>query len=192
MLDAIEAMRVSLGPGIVLSHVLQGLFHPARKVREVRLLSLRSLLLLPDTDSAITGVLDRLQLPPYGRARRPRRSLPLPRTQRRTQRLRARRTSLLSFSFLLNSMLTRFLAAEPPHVDLKEQARRRKEEGVTEEKLWLAVAVVFLVCIVHFETALSTLSGWRLSTESGKRLKEKGKRKHCFDLVSTSASHRFC
>ena len=37
MLDAIEAMRVALGPGIVLQHVLQGLFHPARKVREVRL-----------------------------------------------------------------------------------------------------------------------------------------------------------
>lgn len=35
MLDAIEAMRVALGPGVVLSHVLQGLFHPARKVREV-------------------------------------------------------------------------------------------------------------------------------------------------------------
>jgi len=35
MLDAIEAMRVALGPGIVLAHVLQGLWHPARKVREV-------------------------------------------------------------------------------------------------------------------------------------------------------------
>ncbi|GAA6005403.1 U2 snRNP complex subunit HSH155 [Rhodotorula paludigena] len=35
VLDAIEAMRVALGPGVVLSHVLQGLFHPARKVREV-------------------------------------------------------------------------------------------------------------------------------------------------------------
>ncbi|KAF9052360.1 ARM repeat-containing protein [Hymenopellis radicata] len=29
------AMRVTLGPGILLSYVLQGLFHPARKVREV-------------------------------------------------------------------------------------------------------------------------------------------------------------
>jgi len=28
-------MRVALGPGVVLAHVLQGLFHPARKVREV-------------------------------------------------------------------------------------------------------------------------------------------------------------
>lgn len=36
VLDAIEAMRVALGPGVVLSHVLQGLWHPARKVREVR------------------------------------------------------------------------------------------------------------------------------------------------------------
>ncbi|GAA5906600.1 hypothetical protein JCM6882_008071 [Rhodosporidiobolus microsporus] len=35
VLDAIEAMRVALGPGVVLNHVLQGLFHPARKVREV-------------------------------------------------------------------------------------------------------------------------------------------------------------
>ena len=32
---ALEAMRVSLGPGVVLSYVLQGLFHPARRVREV-------------------------------------------------------------------------------------------------------------------------------------------------------------
>ena len=35
VLDAIEAMRVALGPGVVLNHVLQGLFHPARRVREV-------------------------------------------------------------------------------------------------------------------------------------------------------------
>ncbi|KAL8280130.1 hypothetical protein RQP46_007460 [Phenoliferia psychrophenolica] len=35
VLDAIEAMRVALGPGIVLAHVLQGLWHPARRVREV-------------------------------------------------------------------------------------------------------------------------------------------------------------
>ncbi|KZT53002.1 small nuclear ribonucleo protein [Calocera cornea HHB12733] len=35
VMDAIEAMRVSLGPGILLSYTLQGLFHPARKVREV-------------------------------------------------------------------------------------------------------------------------------------------------------------
>jgi splicing factor 3B subunit 1 len=36
VMDAIEALRVSLGPGVLLSYVLQGLFHPARKVREVR------------------------------------------------------------------------------------------------------------------------------------------------------------
>jgi splicing factor 3B subunit 1 len=36
VMEAIEAMRVTLGPGILLSYVLQGLFHPARKVREVR------------------------------------------------------------------------------------------------------------------------------------------------------------
>jgi splicing factor 3B subunit 1 len=39
VMDAVEAMRVCLGPGILLSYVLQGLFHPARKVREVRLSS---------------------------------------------------------------------------------------------------------------------------------------------------------
>lgn len=35
VMEAIEAMRVTLGPGILLSYTLQGLFHPARKVREV-------------------------------------------------------------------------------------------------------------------------------------------------------------
>eukprot|EP00240_Pyramimonas_obovata_P000041 CAMPEP_0118921466 /NCGR_PEP_ID=MMETSP1169-20130426/734_1 /TAXON_ID=36882 /ORGANISM="Pyramimonas obovata, Strain CCMP722" /LENGTH=1306 /DNA_ID=CAMNT_0006862191 /DNA_START=153 /DNA_END=4073 /DNA_ORIENTATION=- len=33
--EAIEGMRVALGPAIVLNYTLQGLFHPARKVREV-------------------------------------------------------------------------------------------------------------------------------------------------------------
>ena len=33
--EAIEGMRVALGPAIVLNYCLQGLFHPARKVREV-------------------------------------------------------------------------------------------------------------------------------------------------------------
>lgn len=33
--EAIEGMRVALGPTIVLNYCLQGLFHPARKVREV-------------------------------------------------------------------------------------------------------------------------------------------------------------
>jgi len=33
--EAIEGMRVALGPSIVLNYTLQGLFHPARKVREV-------------------------------------------------------------------------------------------------------------------------------------------------------------
>lgn len=33
-------MRIALGPGLVLAHVLQGLWHPARKVREVRLFEL--------------------------------------------------------------------------------------------------------------------------------------------------------
>jgi hypothetical protein len=35
VMDAIEAMRVGLGPGVLLSYVLQGLHHPARRVREV-------------------------------------------------------------------------------------------------------------------------------------------------------------
>ncbi|PIL35922.1 hypothetical protein GSI_01582 [Ganoderma sinense ZZ0214-1] len=35
VMAALEAMRVALGPGVVLSYVLQGLFHPARRVREV-------------------------------------------------------------------------------------------------------------------------------------------------------------
>lgn len=35
MLDAIEAMRVALGPGVVLNYVMQGLWHPARRVREI-------------------------------------------------------------------------------------------------------------------------------------------------------------
>lgn len=33
--EAIEGMRVALGPAVVLNYCLQGLFHPARKVREV-------------------------------------------------------------------------------------------------------------------------------------------------------------
>ncbi|KAI0640816.1 armadillo-type protein [Trametes meyenii] len=35
VMEAIEAMHVTLSPGVLLSHTLQGLFHPARKVREV-------------------------------------------------------------------------------------------------------------------------------------------------------------
>jgi splicing factor 3B subunit 1 len=35
VMDAIEAMRVTLELGVLLSYVLQGLFHPTRKVREV-------------------------------------------------------------------------------------------------------------------------------------------------------------
>lgn len=34
-MDAIEAMRVGLGPGVLMSYILQGLFHPSRRVREV-------------------------------------------------------------------------------------------------------------------------------------------------------------
>ncbi|TPX44560.1 hypothetical protein SeLEV6574_g04424 [Synchytrium endobioticum] len=35
VLEAVEGLRVALGSGIVLEYVLQGLFHPARKVREI-------------------------------------------------------------------------------------------------------------------------------------------------------------
>ena len=35
VLEAVEALRVSLGPQRLLTHVMQGLFHPARRVREV-------------------------------------------------------------------------------------------------------------------------------------------------------------
>ncbi len=32
--DCIDALRVALGPGVILSYCLPGLFHPARRVRE--------------------------------------------------------------------------------------------------------------------------------------------------------------
>ncbi len=35
VLEAIEAIRLSVGPGVVLMYVLQGLWHPARRVRQV-------------------------------------------------------------------------------------------------------------------------------------------------------------
>merc|ERR1712146_152993 len=35
VMDAIGGMRVSLGPNKILSYTLQGLYHPARKVRNV-------------------------------------------------------------------------------------------------------------------------------------------------------------
>lgn len=35
VMAAIESLEVALGPGILLNHTLQGLFHPARKVRQV-------------------------------------------------------------------------------------------------------------------------------------------------------------
>jgi splicing factor 3B subunit 1 len=35
VMEAIEGMRVALGPAMILNYCLQGLFHPARKVREV-------------------------------------------------------------------------------------------------------------------------------------------------------------
>ena len=33
VIDALDALRLSLGPGIILQHLLQGLWHPARRVR---------------------------------------------------------------------------------------------------------------------------------------------------------------
>jgi len=35
VLEAVEGCRVALGPTKILQYVLQGLFHPARKVRQV-------------------------------------------------------------------------------------------------------------------------------------------------------------
>jgi splicing factor 3B subunit 1 len=35
VMDAIEGLTVALGSGTILQYVAQGLFHPARKVREV-------------------------------------------------------------------------------------------------------------------------------------------------------------
>nr|KAJ3419309.1 Splicing factor 3B subunit 1 [Polyrhizophydium stewartii] len=35
VMDAIEGMRIALGPSVILNYVLQGLFHPARRVREI-------------------------------------------------------------------------------------------------------------------------------------------------------------
>lgn len=35
VLDAIDGLRVALGPVVILQYVLQGLFHPARRVREI-------------------------------------------------------------------------------------------------------------------------------------------------------------
>lgn len=35
VMDAIDALAVALGPATILQYVVQGLFHPARKVREI-------------------------------------------------------------------------------------------------------------------------------------------------------------
>ena len=35
VMEGIEGLRVALGPGRILLYTLQGLFHPARRVREV-------------------------------------------------------------------------------------------------------------------------------------------------------------
>jgi len=32
--EAIEGMRVSLGPGVILLYLMEGLFHPAKRVRQ--------------------------------------------------------------------------------------------------------------------------------------------------------------
>lgn len=64
VMDAIEAMRVSLGPGVLLSYVLQGLFHPARKVREVSAMRRYH---YPFSNVGFPGLLENIQLPlPWG------------------------------------------------------------------------------------------------------------------------------
>jgi splicing factor 3B subunit 1 len=68
VMDAIEAMRVALGPGVLLSYVLQGLFHPARKVREASLFLHPCISRLTDF-AVFSGLLANLQRPLPGRRR---------------------------------------------------------------------------------------------------------------------------
>jgi splicing factor 3B subunit 1 len=35
VIEAVEAIKLSVGPGIVLMYVIQGLWHPARRVRQI-------------------------------------------------------------------------------------------------------------------------------------------------------------
>jgi splicing factor 3B subunit 1 len=35
VMEAIEAMRISVGPGIILLYIIQGLWHPARRIRQI-------------------------------------------------------------------------------------------------------------------------------------------------------------
>jgi len=35
VLEAIEGCRLALGPGVIMAYTVQGLFHPARRVRDV-------------------------------------------------------------------------------------------------------------------------------------------------------------
>jgi splicing factor 3B subunit 1 len=35
VLDAVQGLMVALGPNVILQYTLQGMYHPARKVREV-------------------------------------------------------------------------------------------------------------------------------------------------------------
>lgn len=34
-IETVDALRVALGPGTILLYLLQGLFHPARRVRDI-------------------------------------------------------------------------------------------------------------------------------------------------------------
>jgi splicing factor 3B subunit 1 len=34
-MEAMDGLRVALGPGIIFQYLVQGLFHPARKVRNI-------------------------------------------------------------------------------------------------------------------------------------------------------------
>ena len=58
VLDAVGGMRVSLGSHRVLSYTLQGLFHPARKVREVYWKIYNSLYIGAQVCRACCGVAD--------------------------------------------------------------------------------------------------------------------------------------
>lgn len=89
VMEAIEAMRVTLGPGVLLSYTLQGLFHPARKVREVGIFGFYRVDLF-HADTLHPGLLAHIQCSLPRRCAFSRALLSGPqRAQRRTQRLRS-------------------------------------------------------------------------------------------------------
>lgn len=62
MLDAVQGLMVGLGPNVILQYVLQGLYHPARKVREVYW-KVYNLLYIYAADALIMGYPTYISLP---------------------------------------------------------------------------------------------------------------------------------